>query len=726
VFVVLLFVSFVALFLSQTVTVRAEPKTITVPDDYASIQTAIDNADDGDTILVKKGFYTESLVVDKAVSLIGENSGNTIIEGSHGAPVILIRHDNVGICSFTLKNGVGGSTIYYRAATAVHLLHSNGCNVSGNVIVNSGIGVWIYGASENIVTCNSISDSNYGIIVESSDNNTVTDNVVTNNIGGIRLISAYNNKLRNNLMRDNGRSFSVSGDTLSMFVNDVDNSNTVNSKPICYWIGVSNQTVPTDVACVVLVNCVNMKVHNFNLVRAYDGILLAGTHNSTVTNNIIADSGTGIRLFASSNNVVTGNTLDCGTGITADGNGTQIANNNIKTSSVGIIIDGYNHTVVENTVESGTVGGSCNIFCAHGAYHNVTKNVFRGQTYVGLVLDASYCLFYDNSIPISGTMRVKGNWNVFAKNSFTDYGVTVYGSRNIVCANSFTDGPTALGILGNNSIYCANHVENIRLAVSIGSFEPRIFDNILYNNNFINNEELVKNSVNNKANFWDNGFEGNYWSTYNGTDSDGDGIGDSPYPIKSEHLDYDLKKMVEYVCGQDNHPLMAPANLLDSSSWIYSFDVGVWNWTKYKVDVVSDSVVSNFSFNPEETLIQFNVTSETSSKQNFCRITIPKNMLSANRNWLVYVDGQSIVPVVNETAEYSYIYFTFMHNQNTIKIVGTDAVPEFPLWTPLLVMLVAVLVVATVYRHILNKSNERIKENFLSFSSKNCMSGEPQ
>ena len=39
----------------------------------------------------------------------------------------------------------------------------------------------------------------------------------------------------------------------------------------------------------------------------------------------------------------------------------------------------------------------------------------------------------------------------------------------------------------------------------------------------------------------------NYWSDYNGTDSDGDGIGDTPYGHPSAIL--------------DNHPLMKPVTI---------------------------------------------------------------------------------------------------------------------------------------------------------------------
>jgi pectin methylesterase-like acyl-CoA thioesterase len=38
---------------------------ITVPDDYQSIQEAINNADGGDTVFVRKGAYYEHLVVNK-------------------------------------------------------------------------------------------------------------------------------------------------------------------------------------------------------------------------------------------------------------------------------------------------------------------------------------------------------------------------------------------------------------------------------------------------------------------------------------------------------------------------------------------------------------------------------------------------------------------------------------------------------------------------------------
>jgi hypothetical protein len=50
-------------------------------------------------------------------------------------------------------------------------------------------------------------------------------------------------------------------------------------------------------------------------------------------------------------------------------------------------------------------------------------------------------------------------------------------------------------------------------------------------------------------NIWDNGTVGNYWANYNGTDTNNDDIGDSPYIIDANN--------------QDNYPLMAPINFAE-------------------------------------------------------------------------------------------------------------------------------------------------------------------
>lgn len=70
----------VALCLAPIPFAKADSKTLTVPDDYPTISAAVANASDGDTILVRNGTYNEpSLLIDKSITLMGEDKNSTII-----------------------------------------------------------------------------------------------------------------------------------------------------------------------------------------------------------------------------------------------------------------------------------------------------------------------------------------------------------------------------------------------------------------------------------------------------------------------------------------------------------------------------------------------------------------------------------------------------------------------------------------------------------------------
>lgn len=79
----LLFVVLLSFYSLAIFDVKAQPRTIIVPDDYATIQEAIDATKDGDIVFVKEGTYEEpknqTLTITKNISLIAENPGNTTI-----------------------------------------------------------------------------------------------------------------------------------------------------------------------------------------------------------------------------------------------------------------------------------------------------------------------------------------------------------------------------------------------------------------------------------------------------------------------------------------------------------------------------------------------------------------------------------------------------------------------------------------------------------------------
>jgi parallel beta-helix repeat protein len=171
------------------------PVTIIVPDDYSTIQAAINAASDGDTIYVRNGTYYENVVLNKSVALVGENAQDTIINGTNGTAVT-ITTDSVNVTGFTITNCECG----------VSLLYSNSSIVSGNNITNSWEGIDLYSSfgnvlSGNIVTANDV----YGIWLNSSSgNNTLSDNDVTaNNCDGIELDSSSGNVLSGNNLTAN-------------------------------------------------------------------------------------------------------------------------------------------------------------------------------------------------------------------------------------------------------------------------------------------------------------------------------------------------------------------------------------------------------------------------------------------------------------------------------------------------------------------------------------------
>lgn len=650
---------------------KAEATTIVVPDDYLTINDAISNSSEGDTIFVKNGIYNENLKIYKSISLVGQDAKNTIIEGNHAHPVIVVRHDNVTVSSFTLKNGASKSTvtIYYKALVGVHLLHANNCKITGNIIKNSGIGVWIYDARNNLIEHNIYSNNIYGLIAESSDSNIIHDNYISNNGGGIRLLSARNNRLSNNSMIDNNHSFLVSGNELSYFINDVENSNTVETKPMCYWVNVSSKTVPSNAGCVVLINCTDITVKDTVLLHQYNGITFAYTHNSTVTNNTITNSGTGIKFQASSGNTIQNNKITGANGIISDGNGTIITNNTITEekdnyNKIGISVTGSYQSITQNIINRRSGDAiSCN-----GYYNNVTSNILTETE--GVSIQGCFNNVYGNTIT-GGGLSVSSDNNIIAKNNVSGY-ILVTSSLNLIRDNNVS---RQIRLNGNNNTLYGNSLQG----VVMGNRVTDASNNLFYRNSFhfsYNDEghrlftiwEGVEGTE-----FIDNGVEGNYWSDYNGTDDNGDGIGDTPYKIYAkDSINY--YNIAEFNIADlmliDNYPLMAP---------IRTFDAGKWEWNDYAVYVISNSTVSNFSFNSKNNSINFSLDCENGTA-GFCRVIIPKELLNVeNSNWIVFCDNKILENItITESSDNSYLYLNFNNKTKNVEIIGTTAIPEFP------------------------------------------------
>lgn len=84
---------------------RVKAATITVPDDYSTIQEAINHANQQDTISVRNGTHNDGgVTIKKPLTLIGENKINTVIEQLNVSGSVDVYLTSVWINHLNAKN----------------------------------------------------------------------------------------------------------------------------------------------------------------------------------------------------------------------------------------------------------------------------------------------------------------------------------------------------------------------------------------------------------------------------------------------------------------------------------------------------------------------------------------------------------------------------------------------------------------------------------------------
>lgn len=164
---------------------------IMVPDDYTSIQKAIDAANISDTILVRENIYAynEELTINKSISLIGEKRKTTIINASGivggNRIAVDITADHVYIRGFTITGGDYG----------IYCDHTNGTYIHMNIIKeNNDYGIYYNITTNDWILDNTISHNNFdgdidgfGIYALDSQAYWITNNIISYNEVGMKL-----------------------------------------------------------------------------------------------------------------------------------------------------------------------------------------------------------------------------------------------------------------------------------------------------------------------------------------------------------------------------------------------------------------------------------------------------------------------------------------------------------------------------------------------------------
>ncbi len=332
---------------------------------------------------------------------------------------------------------------------------------------------------------------------------------------------------------------------------------------------------------VLMLLLTNMLILAFNIqpVKAMGGIIIRadGTVDPstapilrdgdvyTFTDNIL-----GSIVVERSNIIVDGNgyTLQgsgSGNGFQLDGvNNVTIQNVNIQSFATAIDINNSSYNLISGNILTDN-GGFMGSVILESPYHN-DNNTFLGNTMTNnsgscLVLWGCYDAVSENVITNnSGNgISLEGYYITVSENILTNNtgaGITIYSSSNKVFGNNITNNTSewlgqGIGILldfgASDNDISGNIIADNKVGILLGDSS----DNTIAQNDIINNTNQT--SISNSVNSWDNGSEGNYWSDYNGTDSDGDGIGDTPYIIDENN--------------QDNYPLIEATVIPEFQSW---------------------------------------------------------------------------------------------------------------------------------------------------------------
>lgn len=204
-----------------------------------------------------------------------------------------------------------------------------------------------------------------------------------------------------------------------------------------------------------------------------------------------------------------------------------VENNLIEDNLVGISLTGSSSG---NTISGNTLNHnerSIELFNSPG--NTISDNNITGALVSGISLDDSS----DNTVSRNRILDLEDGMGA----------LMVWGSSNNIISRNLLFGGNPMLLLGSSdNVLSDNFVIDSQYGIVVGLSS----NNRIYSNYFINVTQMTMDTDITEGtpstNSWDNGNKGNYWSDYAGTDSNGDGIGDTPHML--------------YENNQDNFPLM--------------------------------------------------------------------------------------------------------------------------------------------------------------------------
>ncbi len=406
---------------------------------------------------------------------------------------------------------------------------------------------------------------------------------------------------------------------------------------------------------VIGANASNVNIFEFTIQHGNSsGVYLYSTANCNVSRNIIKNNIRGIKLTNSSY---------C-----------ALRDNDIKynTYNFGVSGDTLEHFIHDIDVSNKVSG--------RPIYYGVNKSdepVPTGAGYIALVnstkitvkgaaLTNNYpgiLIAYTNDSTIEN-MDIRYNYdgvllwhshnNTIRSSIISDnyYDILMRNSTNNVVTGNIISGGYG-DTIGINLFYCSyNNFTNNKITSCLCGIElMSSSNNTFYHNNIMyNTYQLIPGG---HLNVWDNGREGNYWSDYQGNDTDGDGIGNTPYLVS------DYCPLIE---------AWSSVRSLNITSFLESLNIACPK--EYTIATCSDHVVASIKYYMNDSYITFNLTAGSSG---YCSVTIPRDRLDCPfrlffNGTLVEWADHDVSVVCNAT--HSSIYFNYTADRYMVKIDG--------------------------------------------------------
>ncbi|MCK5177883.1 MAG: right-handed parallel beta-helix repeat-containing protein, partial [Candidatus Aenigmarchaeota archaeon] len=463
----------------------------------------------------------------------------------------VIKNWNYGIYMYdTEQNNILNNNIESNLYSGINSYHSNNNTIEGNNIYNNKYyGINSYHSNNNTIEGNNIFDNMYygTYFYECKDNEFIENNIFNNKNTGIYFQHSTYSKLRGNNMSGNRYNLGIFGFIDLHFIHDIDTSNTVDEKPIYYWVNQKDKVIPPDAGFVGLINSDNITVKDLTFSENGQGLLLSGTNNSIIKNVILRNNMWGMTFFYSNNNAIENTSIFYNR---YDGMIFFYSNNNaIENTSIlsnynnGMYFYSSNSNIIEN------VDILHNMFASGWYVYNSNNNsIFNSRmhdNYYGIKMD------YSNNHSIENTtlsnhgngiyLRYSNNNTIENVDSLHNkyHGIYLsYSNKNIIeninMSYNVHTGIYLSQYSNNNTIENSDSLYNEDYGLNVFMVQDNFISNCRFQNNGLyglyiyesQNNQLYNNFFNNTNNI---GFYTSYTNKWNTTKQAGPNIIGDPY-----------------------------------------------------------------------------------------------------------------------------------------------------------------------------------------------------